>query len=83
MLLMWEMSLPGATEGWWQPREGAGGKHVMCWGWSTEKGEKLETKIPAALGERFVSSASTEQHCTQEIESCCHWEWMLTSTTMK
>lgn len=64
MLLMWERSLPCAAESWCQPGEGAGGKRGTCWGWSIEKGEKLEIKIPAALGERFVSSASSEQHYT-------------------
>lgn len=40
-------------------------------------------KIPAALGKRFVSCASTEQRCTQEIASVPNDSNLLTSVTMK
>jgi len=55
----------------------------MYWDRSTEKEEKPETKTPAALGERFVSSASTEQRCMQAIASLPNGSSFLTSITVK
>lgn len=83
MLLMSERPLPGAKEIWWQTWEGAGEKHGMCWGWSAEKGEKLETKIAAVLGEWSVSTARIEQRCAQEIASISNGSSFLTSLAMK
>lgn len=41
-----------------------GRAHGMCWGWSTEKGEKLETKIAAVLGEWSVLCLNWTALCT-------------------
>lgn len=80
---MWERSLPGATESWCRPGEVAGGKCVCTVAASTEEGEKLETRIPGALGQRLTLSASNEQHCTQEIASIPNDSSFLASMTVK
>lgn len=56
---------------------------ACAWVWSTEKGEKLETKIAAVLGKWSVSSARFEQHCAQEMASISNGSSFLTSIAMK
>lgn len=53
----------------------------MCWGWSTEKGEKLEMEIAAVLGECLchLLELSSPVHS----RSICNGSSFLTSIAMK